>query len=171
LTVHSLAALLALLIAGYPLLIARSTTVAALGGAALVVCVLGILGAVRVVVGGIVLALAEYALALWIRGGPPRLADAALLGVALLLLLESADFGRRAHRAALGPGVLRAQLGSWALSGALAGIVAWLATTAASAASAAVRLPWAPAVAAAGAIIALVGSGLALSARRARSRD
>jgi hypothetical protein len=166
-----LATALALVAVSYPLVIAHATAVVAVAAAALVVCVLGILVATHVLVGGMVLALVEYTLALWISGGPPRPAGAACLGVVLLLLLEAADFGRRAQSTALGPGVVRAQLASWARLGFIAGLVALLASAAANAASLAVRLPWAPAVAAAGAAVALVGVALALSARRSLSRD
>ena len=166
-----LAAVLALVVVSYPLAIAYSTAVVALGLAALLVCVLGILVATHVLVGGMVLALVEYTLALWISGGPPRPAGAVCLGVVLLLLLETADFARRAHGAAIGPGVVPAQIRSWALFGSLAGMISLLASAAANAASLAVRLPWAPAVAAAGAAVALVGVALALSARHSLSRD
>jgi hypothetical protein len=166
-----LATALALVVVSYPLLIAHSTAVVVTGVAALVVCVLGILVATHVLVGGMVLALVEYTLALWISGGPPRPAGAVCLGVVLLLLLETADFGRRAHGAAIGPGVVPAQIRSWVLFGSLAGMIALLASAAANAASLAVRLPWAPAVAAAGAAVALVGVALALSARQSLSRD
>jgi hypothetical protein len=90
--------------------------------------------------------------------------------VVLLLLVETADFGRRAHGAVIGPGVVLAQLRAWALFGSLAGVVAVLASALASVASTAVRLPWAPAVAAAGAAVALVGVALALSAVRVPPR-
>ena len=164
------ASVLALTLVSYPLLIAPSTAVVALGAAALIVCVLGILVATHVLVAGVVLALAEYTLALWIGGGPPRLAGAVFLGVVLLLLVETADFGRRAHRAVIGPGLVLAQLRSWALFASLAGMIALLASAVASVASTAVRLPWAPAVAAAGAAVALVGVALALAAARVPQR-
>ena len=166
-----LAAVLALVLVGYPLLIASSIAIVALGGAAMILCGLGILIATPVLVGGMVLALGEYTLALWITGGSPRLAGAVFLGVVMVLLLETADFGRRAHRAVIGPGVVLAQIRSWASLGALAGMVVLVASAAASVASTAVRLPWAPAVAAAGAAVALVGVALALSARRVPPRD
>jgi len=166
-----LAAVLALSLVGYPLLITPSTTVLVLGAAAMMLCVLGILVATPVLVGGMVLALAEYTLAPSLAGGPPRLASAVLLGVVLVLLLETADFGRRAHHAAIGPGVLLAQIRSWAVFGALAGAGALVAIAAASVASASLRLPWAPAVAAAGAAAALVAVALALSAGRVPPRD
>jgi hypothetical protein len=164
------ASVLALVLVSYPLLIAPSPAVVALGGAALIVCILGILVATHVLVAGVVLALAEYTLALWLSGGPPRLVGAVLLGVVLLLLVETSDFGRRAHGAVIGPGVVLAQLRAWALFASLAAGVAVLASALASVASTAVRLPWAPAVAAAGAAVALVGVALALSAVRVPPR-
>jgi hypothetical protein len=166
-----LAAVLSAILVGSPLLIVSSPAVLALGAAALTLCVLGILVATPVLVGGMVLALGEYTLALWLAGGPPRLAGAALLGVVLVLLLETADFGRRARRAMLGPGLLAAQLRAWALLAALTGIGALAASTGASVASNAVRLPWAPAVAATGVAVTLVAVALALSARRRAPRD
>ena len=118
-----------------------------------------------------VLALAEYALALWIGGGPPRLAGAVFLGVVVRLLVETADLGRRAHGAALGPGVVGAQLRAWGSTAALASTAALGTAAACGVASTAVRLPWAPAVAAAGGAVALVGIALALTAGRTISRD
>jgi len=166
-----LAAVLTVVLVGSPLLIASSTAVLALGAAAMMLCFLGILAATPVLVGGMVLALGEYTLALWLAGGPPRLAGAVLFGVVLVLLLETADFGRLAHRATLGPGLLAAQIRSWAVFAAFAGVGALVASTGANVTSAAVRLPWAPAVAAAGAAVALVGVALALSYRRLPPRD
>ena len=155
-----------MVLVGVPIAIAPSTAVAGLGAAALILCWLGILLAAPVLVGGMVLALGEYTLALALAGGPPRLAGAALLGVVLLLLLETADFGRRAHRATLGPGLLAAQLRAWAAAAALTGTGALAASAGASVASAAVRLPWAPAIAAIGVAVTLVAVALAVSARR-----
>src|SRR5262249_43860394 len=66
LTMRRIAAALALLLVGYPLSIASPAVVVALGAAALLVCLLGVLAAREILVVGIVLALAEYALALWI---------------------------------------------------------------------------------------------------------
>ena len=160
------AAILSVILVGAPIAIAPSTAVAGLGAAALVLCGLGILIAPPALVGGIVLALGEYTLALALAGGPPRLAGAALLGVVLLLLLETADFGRRAHRATIGPGLVAAQMRAWATAAALTGIGALAASAGASVASATVRLPWAPAIAAIGVAITLVTVALALSARR-----
>ena len=55
------------------------------------------------------------------------LAGAVLVGVGVTLLMETADFGRRARRAALGPGVVTSQLRHWARGGALAGMTALVA--------------------------------------------
>jgi len=166
-----LAAVLALILVSAPLLIAPSTSVVALGGAALILCGLGILVATPVLVGGLVMALGEYALALRLAGGTPRLEGAVVLGVVLVLLLETADFGRRAQHAAIGRDVFVAQIRAWAVFGALTGAGALVASAAASAASASLRLPWASAVAAAGAAVALVAVALALAAAGTPSRD
>jgi hypothetical protein len=164
--VRRAAAVLSVVLVGAPILTAPSTAVVGLGAAALVLCGLGILIAPPVLVGGMVLALGEYTLALSLVGGPPRLGVAALLGVVLVLLLETADLGRRAHRATLGPGLLAAQTRAWAAVAALTGMGALAASAGARVASAAVRLPWAPAIAAAGVAVTLVAVALALSARR-----
>src|SRR5262249_26893194 len=176
LIVRRAAAVLSVILVGAPIAIAQSTAVAGLGAAALVLCGFGILIAPPALVGGIVLALGEYTLALALAGGPPRLVGAALLGVVLLLLLETADFGRRAHRATIGPGLVAAQMRAGAAAAALPGIGgpaavlggvgARAACAGAGVASARVRLPWAPAIAAIGVAITLVTVALALSARR-----
>jgi len=164
--VRRAAAILSVVLVGAPIAITPSTAVAGLGAAALVSCGLGILIAPPLLVGGIVLALGEYTLALSLAGGPPRLAGAVLVGVVLVLLLETADFGRRAHRATIGPRLMAAQMRAWAAAAALTGIGALAASAGASVASATVRLPWAPAIAAIGVAITLVTVALALSARR-----
>src|SRR5262249_30225192 len=101
---------------------------------------------------------------LWLSGAPPRLAGAALLGVVLLVLLETADLGRRAHGATLGPGVLAAQMRACIVVAALTGTGALAASAAAIVATTPLRLPWAPAVA--GVAGTLVAVAFALCARR-----
>jgi hypothetical protein len=163
--VRALAALLALLVVGYPLLITAATPVLLLGAVAITLCGLGILLATPMLVAGAVVALAEYTLALWLAGGPPRLAGAVLLGVGLLLLVETADWGRRARRATLGSGVVLSQIRYWAAFGAFTAALALGVIALATVASGA-RLPWAPALAAAGAVVALVGLAVALHRSR-----
>jgi hypothetical protein len=137
----------------------------------MLLCWLGIVVATPVLVVGMALALGEYTLALWLAGGPPRLGSAVLLGIVLVVLLETADYGRRAHRAAIGPGLLLAQIRAWAVFAAVTGMGALAVSAAASVASAAVRLPWAGAVAAVGAAVTLVGVALALSGHHPPPRD
>ena len=159
-----LTAILVCLLVGYPLLIAPSRAVLVVAVMALALCALGILVGAPVMTAGVVVALGEYTLALWLSAGPPRLSGAVLVGVGVTLLMETADFGRRARRAALGPGVVTSQLRHWARGGALAGMTALVAIGVASATSESMRLPWAPAIAATGATAALVA--LAFTVRR-----
>ena len=116
---------------------------------------------VLVLVGAGVL-LADYAVALWLAGGPPDPLGAAVLGVALLLALETADFHWRFHQAHVPAPVLRRQILRWA-----AGIAGGLGASTALAALAlvGVRLPAgvAPVLAAAGAIGAVATLAAALS--------
>jgi hypothetical protein len=159
-------AILVVVLVGYPLLIASTTAVLTIGAAAMVLCALGIVAlSTPVVVAGGVLALGEYALALWLSPGPPRLAGAVLFGVALILLLETVDFARRVGHAAMGPGLVSSQIRYWGTFAALAGTAALVVIALATAASAVVRLPWSPAFAAGGAVAALVA--VAVTLRRA----
>src|SRR6266705_6587452 len=107
---------------GYPLLITPTRAVLVIGVAAMILCALGIaVHSTPVVVGGGVLALGEYALALWLSTGPPRLTGAVLFGVSLVLLLETVDFARRVGHAAMGPGLVSSQIRYWGTFAALAG--------------------------------------------------
>jgi len=160
-------ALPVVVLVGYPLLIAPTKAVLVIGVAAMVLCALGIAArSTPVVVAGGVLALGEYALALWLSTGPPRLTGAVLFGVGLLLLLETTDFARRLRHAAMGPGVVASQVRYWVVFAALAGTAAFIVIGIATAASLIAHLPWAPAFAAAGAAVALVAVAIAL--RRSR---
>jgi hypothetical protein len=162
-----LSAIPVVVLVGYPLLIAPTKAVLVIGVAAMVLCALGIaVLSTPVVVGGGVLALGEYAVALWLSTGPPRLVGAVLFGVGLVLLLETVDFARRVRHAAMGPGVVASQIRYWAVSAALAGTAAFVVIGIATAASLIAHLPWAPAFAAAGAAVALVA--VAITLRHAR---
>jgi hypothetical protein len=160
-------ALVVAMLVGYPLLIAPTKAVLVTGLLAAVLCAFGlVVRSTAVVVGCGVLALSQYTLALWLSAGPPRLAGAVLVGVGVVLLVETADFSRRARNAALGPGLVASQVRYWAAFGALAGAVALGAAGLATAASVAVSLPWSPAFAAAGAAVALVAVAIALRRRQ-----
>jgi hypothetical protein len=158
---------LAVAVLGYPLLIAPVRSVLVIGLAALALCALGLVvrSAALVTAGG-VLAVGQYASALWLAAGPPRLAGAVLFGVGLVLLVETADFTRRVRGATLGPGLVAAQVSHWVGFAGLAGAAALFAAGLATAASAVVRLPWAPAFAAGGAAAALVAVTIALRRRQ-----
>src|SRR6266511_1044087 len=153
-------ALLVIVLVGYPLLIAPTKAVLVIGVAAMVLCALGIaVLSTSVVVAGGVLALGEYALALWLSTGPPRLTGAVLFGVSLVLLLETVEFARRVRHAAMGPGVVASQIRYWAVFAALAGTAAFLVIGIATAASLIARNAAVPASAAntaTGAAVALV---------------
>jgi len=161
------AALPVVVLVGYPLLVAPTRAVLVIGVAAMVLCALGIaVHSTPVVVAGGVLALGEYALALWLSTGPPRLTGAVLFGIGLFLLLETTDFARRLRHAAIGPGVVASQVRYWVVFVTLAGTAAFVLIGIATVASLIARPPWAPAFAAAGAAVALVAVAIAL--RRAR---
>lgn len=157
---------LAVVVLGYPLLIAPVRSVVMIGFAALALCALGsVVRSAGLVTAAGVLALGQYAAALWLASGPPRLAGAVLFGVGLVLLLETADFSRRVRGATLGPGLAASQVRYWVGFAGLAGSAALLAAAVATVASAVVRLPWAPAFAAGGAAAALAAVTLALRRR------
>jgi hypothetical protein len=158
-----LSAIPLVVLVGYPLLITPTRAVLVIGVAAMVLCALGIaVLSTPVVVGGGVLALGEYALALWLSTGPPRLTGAVLFGVGLVLLLETVDFARRVRHAAMGPGVVASQIRYWVVFAALAGTAAFVVIGIATTASLIAHPPWAPAFAAAGAAVALVAVAIAL---------
>jgi hypothetical protein len=157
---------LALAVLGYPLLIAPARGVLIIGLAALALCALSlVVRSASLVTACGVLALGQYALALWIAAAPPRLAGAVLFGIGLVLLVETADFSRRVRGATLGPGLVASQVRYWVGFAGLAGAAALVAAGLATAASAVVRLPWAPAFAAGGAAAALVAVTIALRRR------
>lgn len=157
---------LAVAVVGYPLLVAPSRSVLVIGLAALALCALGlVVRAAVLVTAGSVLALGQYALALWLAAASPRLAGAALFGVGLALLVETADFSRRVRGATLGPRLVASQVRYWVGFAALAGAAALVAGGLAITASAVVRLPWAPAFAAGGAAAALVAVTITLRRR------
>ena len=157
---------LAVAVLGYPLLITPARAILVIGLAALTLCALGlVVRSTALVTAGGVLALGQYALALWLAAGPPRLAGAGLFGVGLVLLVETADFSRRVRDATLGPGLVASQVRYWVGFAGLAAATALVAAGLGTAASAAVRLPWAPAFAAGGAAVALVAVTITLRRR------
>jgi hypothetical protein len=158
-----LAALLVVVVVGYPLAILPTTVVAVAAGGAVALCALGVVArSTSVLTAGAALAIGEHALAISLSDGPSRLGGAVVAGVAVALLLEIGDFDRRFRRAALGPRVLVSQLWYWAGFAALGTTATLVLLAAASAITSMVRLPWAPVLAAAGALAALCAAAGAL---------
>jgi hypothetical protein len=135
--------------------------VASLGAVGLALAGAGILGAWPwLVAGAAAVFLTAYAVALRISAAPAHVLAAAGFGLALLLLLQSADLARRARQARVGAGVFRAQIGGWIAlaAGTLAGAILGIALARALAGS--VPHPVAPPLAAASAL----GTLLAIAA-------
>jgi hypothetical protein len=96
--------------------------------------------------------LTVYAGAVWLVDGPVSVVGAAGVGLALLFLLRSADLARGARDAAVGAGVVRAEVFRGATVGATTLLATLLATTGAGTLASAVPFALAPFVAAAGAV-------------------
>jgi len=149
--------------AAVPAFALPSPGIAALAAAGVLLAAAGAVARVPMLVaigaGGL---LADYALALWLAGGPPDPLGAAVLGVGLLLALETADFHWRFHGAHVPAPVLKRQILRWGARIA-AGLAA--STALASLALVGLRLPpgVAPVLAAAGAIGAVAALAAALS--------
>jgi hypothetical protein len=111
---------------------------------------------------GVAVALAEHTLALLLSNSPPRLVGALVAGAVAALLLEVADFERRFRHAAIGARVIASQLRYWAGFAMLGATATLLFIGGAGAINAALRLPWAPVLAGAGAVAALVATAAAL---------
>ena len=164
---RSLAAFLILVLTGLPLIVLPSSgLVAAVGALAMALSFAGLLALwIPALTAGAALALAEYALALWLAGGPPDLLPAIAFGVELLLLLEAADFARRFRGVAVSPSVIRSHARSWS---GIAGVAAGSALVLGAGASALAPLLGHPIAAAAGALVAFLAAVGALRLGRER---
>lgn len=138
---------------GNAMVAASAGLVAAVGALARLRLVLAI-GA-----GGLV---ADYALTLWVSQAPPDPFGAAIVGVGLVLALETADFHARFHGASVPGAVLRGQAVRWTV-GVAGGLIA--STALSVLALVGLRLPpgVAPLLAAAGAIGAVAAAAAGLS--------
>jgi hypothetical protein len=148
---------------GLPVITLPLLGIAVPAGAAALAIGAGAFGGVGpLVAAGAALALIDYGLALWLTAAPADPLGAALFGVALVLVLETADFHRRFRGAIVSAAALRGQAFRWAV-GAVLGLVA--ATALAALALVGLRLPpgMAPLLAAAGAIGVIAGVAGALS--------
>lgn len=136
-----------------PLLTAATPVVVTIGLTGSLLAAVGIAALwPRPVTAAACLFLTAYAAALWVAGAPVSVVRAAGFGLALLVLLQSVELGRRMRRATVGAGVVRSQIAGWVRFGAatLAGTMLAMALTGAAAAS--VPFALAPVVAAAGAL-------------------
>lgn len=152
------AGLLALFVVGFPLLRAPGSVTELLGLIAATLCAGGILSlSIPLLAAGAALAVVEYAFASLAAGGPPDVLGALAFGAALSLLVQTVGFAARFRGASVGPRVIRAQVRTWAGTGA-AGIGIGLAL-AGGAGAVWLRLPSAafPVVAALGLVVAFVG--------------
>ena len=108
-----------------PVLVLPTPGIGLIGALAGLLCAAGALGRVRplVTLGGS-LALIQYALALWVAAAPPDVLGGVVLGVALALVLDSADFLRRFQGATLAAPAVRRQVRHWIVSASLGALAA-----------------------------------------------
>jgi hypothetical protein len=161
--IPALVAVLVIALVSYPLSIQPAKWVFVSGGVALFLCAAGAIGRLGpVFAAGIAVALGEYALALGLAGGPPRLAGAIGVGVFALLAVETADFERRFRHVAKARGVVGAQFRYWLGLGVLAGSGAMALLAGAAVLGAYLPLPWPPIIALAGGVSVLGAAAAAL---------
>ncbi len=162
---RALATALVALLAGLPLLVHPSWPLAAVALAAATASAAGIVtSAMALVTAGAALALIEYTIAVWLAAGPPNVLGAGVFGLALVLLLEVADFTRRVRGVLLGPRVLPEHAQHWLATGVAALAVTILLGAAASALTIPLPRPTYPALVAVGALLVFVGAAVALRA-------
>jgi hypothetical protein len=164
--IRLVAGLLALFVVGFPLLVAPGSVTELVGLVAATLCAGGIISlSVPLLAAGATLAMAEYAFASLVAGGPPDVLGALAFGAALSLLLQTVGFAARFHGASVDPRVIRAQARIWVGTG-VAGVAAGLAL-AGGAGPVWLRLPSAayPAVVALGLVVAFVGVVCAMRRR------
>lgn len=157
--IRALAGLLALVLVGFPLLIAPSELTGALGVIAGALCAAGI-GALSIplLAAGAALSLVGYALVLWPSAGPPDPLGAVVLGVVLSLLFQVVGFAARFRGAAVDSHVLPSQVRYWVSSGVGAAVVGILLSISAGGIALRLPLPAYPAAVALGALAAFLGA-------------
>jgi hypothetical protein len=151
----------ALVLFGLPLLIVMPGAAVLVGGIAALLTVIGLALRRR---GPLTVAacmfLANYTVALWVTGVPVDLTSAVGEGLALLLLLQTAELSRASHRATVDHAVVRSQVVGWAVFGAGTLVTAGAVMTVAYVLAGRLPFAFAPVVAAAGAlgiVVALTG--------------
>jgi hypothetical protein len=145
-----------------PILVLPTGPIGALGAVAALALIVSVLVGLRaLLVAGTGLALVQYGLALYLRGGAVDWGGAAAFGVMLALTLDAADFGIRFRRAHVTPAALRAQLRSW-MAIVIAGAAVCAVLVVAAAGGIGIPAGWEPIVAALAAIGATLGLAGAL---------
>jgi hypothetical protein len=163
-------ALVAVALAGAPLLVSPHKAVGLAGAAGLLLAAAGIAAGWRWPITAAACAfLLDYALALWIAQAPSSIAAAVGVGVGILVFLQAADLAHRGRRAAVDGAVVWSHLIQWAGFGAGVLVAALLAVAAAHGLMGMLPFAAAPFLAAAGALGTVVGLALmiARAARRA----
>jgi hypothetical protein len=162
--IRALAGILALVLVGFPLLIAPSELTGSVGMIAGALCAGGI-GALSLplLAAGAGVSLVGYTLALWPSGEPPHPLGAVALGVVLSLLFQVVGFAARFRGTAVDPHVLPGQVRYWVASGIGAAAVEILLSIAAGGIAPRLALPAYPAAVPLGALAAFLGAVRALT--------
>jgi hypothetical protein len=167
--IRYLGGFLVFVLVGIPLLRAPSELVGGVGALAGVLCGVGVVTqSISFLAAGASLALAEYALALWMTAAPPDVVGAIGLGVTLWLLLELTSFAVRVHGLAVAPVVFREQVRSWIATGVAISVLGGVLAMGTRLVDLDLPGPARPAVVALGALAAFVGVVRALLSASSR---
>lgn len=148
-----LAGALAVVLSGVPFLMVPVRAVAVTGGIGVFLVVVGVAARWRwPITAAACVFVTAYTATLWVTDAPVSVLGAAAFGLALLVLLQSAELGRSMHRAAVSAGVVRSQVVRWIGFSAATLAAAMLVTALASAGAASIPSAAAPFLAAAGAL-------------------
>jgi len=155
---RALAGLLALVLVGFPLLIAPSEatgTLSVIGG---MLCAVGIgVLSVPLVAAGAAVSLVVYTLVLWPLTGPAVSLSAVALGVVISLLFQVVGFAAHFHGAAMDSRVHPGQVRYWVGNGIGTAVVGVLLSVSASGIALRLPMPAYPAVVALGALAVFLG--------------
>ena len=149
-------------IAAVPVWTAASVPVVAIGATACMLCALGICVARHgPITAGCVIAVIDYAAALWTAATAVDVIGSALFGTALLFLLDLSEFARRFRDAEIATDVIRSQIVYWLGRAAVITGAAAALTTVGFVLSVWVPGPGRTVVAGLGAILAFLGALMA----------
>lgn len=163
------AAVLALALALWPLVIAPMPPMASIAGASLLLAVAGIVLLWRsIATAAACVFLVDYAGAVWLAAEPVDVAGATGVGLAVLFYLQAVDLARRMRGAAVDTPVVRTHLVRWAGFAAATLAAAILSVGVASALASPMPTVIAPLLAAAGALGVI--AALAIIVARAATR-